>query len=297
MAHLEVLAQGIQRQQRTDPARQQVGQELEARQVADRFEIAHVLAEKALQALLLPAPQRAVGLRQERLGEAAEAQERRDQAGISARRDLQLLSGLGQRVPRRQRLGAGEWMETVVVVASLQGISAATIDVQARAAGDEEAEPVAMLVELALEPALPAAPLVQLVEHHQRLRARPACGANLGAVGTVVPAQVEARLPASGQPPGQGGLADLPGSCQQHHLFRQVARDGSLVVTLALHELILLESKICCNILCVKAQTSWSDYWAARAGCAPAPPARGGPSSRPPVALLLSRGDLWRDTC
>ena len=60
-------------------------------------------------------------------------------------------------------------MEAVVVVAPLERVAAAAVDVEPGAAGDEEPQPLAVLVELALEPTLPATPLVKLVQHHERV--------------------------------------------------------------------------------------------------------------------------------
>ena len=86
----------------------------------------------------------------------------------------------------------------------------------------------AVAVELALEPPLPPAPLVQLVEDHEGLPARPAGRLDLPAILTVVPAEVGAFTPAFEHATGESGLADLARAREKDHLVRQVLADQGL---------------------------------------------------------------------
>ena len=146
-----------------------------------------------------------------------------------------------------------ERVQAVVVVAALQRVAAAPVDVEPGAARDEEAQALAVLVELALEPALPAAPLVQLVEHDQRVAAGPAGGADLPAVLAVVPAEVGAGLPASQDLARERRLADLPRAGEEDHLRPEVLPDGPLEVPRSRPWPILPQSRKCHNILCLEA--------------------------------------------
>ena len=93
MAHLEILAQGVQREERAHPLGQEVGQQLEAGEVADGLEIADVLAEEPVEPLLLPAAQGAGRLGEERLREASGLQQRLDETLVAPRREVELLPG------------------------------------------------------------------------------------------------------------------------------------------------------------------------------------------------------------
>src|SRR5207249_2180831 len=70
-------------------------------------------------------------------------------------------------------LGHGERVEAQEVVATLQGLPSVSIEVEPRAAGDEDLLPLGTAVEHALEKASPAAVLVELVEDE------PACDRKL----------------------------------------------------------------------------------------------------------------------
>jgi len=117
MADLEILAQSVQRQERAHLLGKELGQELERREVPDRLEVAHVLAEEAIEPLLLPAAQRPGRLRQERLRETAALQQRFHELLVAARRQLELLPGRNRLRPcLRCDLGDRERVQAVVVV-------------------------------------------------------------------------------------------------------------------------------------------------------------------------------------
>jgi hypothetical protein len=59
-------------------------------------------------------------------------------------------------------------VKAIVVIPSMEGIASAAIDVEPSGPGYEELERAPVLVVFALEPALPPAPLVQLVENDER---------------------------------------------------------------------------------------------------------------------------------
>jgi hypothetical protein len=174
---------------------------------------------------------------------------------VAAARDRQLLaghrgSGFAERFAVRER------MEAIVVIAALERVGAPPVHVEAGAAGNEEAEMVAVLVEFAFEPSLPAPPLVQLVENDERLPARPTRGANLLAVGAVVPAQVEPAFPGRQDPLGERRLADLARSGDEDHLAREVVPDGSLQIARLVHRLIVPQGKKSRDFFCLRSKNA-----------------------------------------
>jgi hypothetical protein len=90
VAHLEVLAEGVQREERAHLVGQEVGEELERGQIADGLEVPDVLTEEPVEPLLLPAAQGARGLCEERLREASELKQPLDEVRVALRREIEL---------------------------------------------------------------------------------------------------------------------------------------------------------------------------------------------------------------
>ncbi len=157
-------------------------------------------------------------------------------------------------------------MQAEMVVASLEGVTTAAVDVEAGAARDEEAEPTPVLVVLALQPALPGTPLVDLVEDDQPFAAGPAGGAEVLPVLPVVPVEVEADGFGLENPPGDGGLPDLAWSGEEDHLAGEVLADEGLQVPFHGHGGIMREGKESHDFFCLRAEDA-----------APRPPLPGGP--------------------
>ena len=118
------------------------------------------------------------------------------------------------------------------------------------AAGDQEGEAFAARVELTLEPALPAAPLVQLVKDDEGLARRPARGAHSGAVLAVVPREVGPGAPPAQHVLGERGLADLARSGKKDHLLAEIIVDRRLAIAFRVHGRMTHERKKSCNYIC-----------------------------------------------
>jgi hypothetical protein len=109
-------------------------------------------------------------------------------------------------------------------IAPHQAVAAAAVDVEAGAAGDQQAEPVAIGVEKSLQERLPSAGFVDLVEDGDGgAGVEPVeteAGGDGGGAGqdrppvvVIVPVQLEGPVR-----PARGGLADLPGARHEGHL-------------------------------------------------------------------------------
>jgi len=112
--------------------------------------------------------------------------------------------------PLMQRFGDREGVHAVIEVKPHQAVAAATVDVVAAAAGDENACAIAVGVEESLQELLPASVLVQLVEQQRRngfpQSVEPERGVELGGAGEhlltvvdVVPVEVEVGVAAAGR--------------------------------------------------------------------------------------------------
>ena len=233
VADLEILAQRVQRERRAHALGQQVGQQLERREVADGLEVADVLAEEPLEPLLLPAAKRARRLGQERLRKPAELQERVERvASRPSRRSGSSAPGSGMPArPPAAALVEREGVKPVVVVAPLQGVAAAPVDV----------EPGGLPVtrKRSRSRCLSNSPLSQpfqprhLWSSSSTTSAWPAGqrAARISrAVLAVVPVQVDAGGRGRAGLPGERGLADLPGPGDEDHLLVEVLADGRLQV-------------------------------------------------------------------
>ena len=170
MAHFQVFPQRVQREWGANPAGQGVGELLDQGKVADGVEVADVLAEEPLEPAALPAPQGARRLGQQGLRKPAVLEERPEMTRRRVRRGANVEFPPGHepaRGVRRREFGHRERMQAVVMVAPLERVAAAPVCVEAGRARDEETQPRAVCVVLPLQPSLPLAPLVQLVQDHQ----------------------------------------------------------------------------------------------------------------------------------
>lgn len=122
-------------------------------------------------------------------------------------------------------------MQPIMVISALKRISAPAVNIHARAAGDKKSNPVAMFVELALDPGFPRAPFVDFIQNHQRLAAGPASGADFPSVFAVVPVEVAAGALFGQQLLRERGLANLPRPGKEHHFVRKVLLDGVVKIT------------------------------------------------------------------
>ena len=108
------------------------------------------------------------------------------------------------------------------MVTTLQGLPPVSVEVEPRAAGDEDLLALGAPVEHALEKASPAAVLVELVEDE------PACDRKLApqdalAIAGHVPVEVADTRARQGS--GERGLPDLPRTGDEDHLAAQIPHD------------------------------------------------------------------------
>ena len=130
-----------------------------------------------------------------------------------------------------------------MVVAPLQRVTAAAVNIHAGAAGDEEAETIPVFIELTLDPSFPALPFVQFVEDHKGGSGRPLGVPDRPAVLSVVPIQVETRAPTVEDHLGKGCLADLAGSCYEDHFPLEVSVDRPFEIAVDSHGQIMPQCK------------------------------------------------------
>jgi len=125
--------------------------------------------------------------------------------------------------------------------------------VEPRAAGDEKPKAPAVLVELPLDPGFPTAPLVQLIQHHERFSAGPSAGPDLATVLPVIPTEENPRTGGLKDSSRERGLADLPRPGDKNHLPKKVFADIGLEIPLERHGHILRQTKKSCDFFCSEA--------------------------------------------
>jgi hypothetical protein len=151
VADLEVLAQRIDREWRTDEIRKPEREQLEPAEIAHALEIGHLLAKET--APILPRPPSCLLLAgsEPRLGESSE------------RHEVSELRGR-----RQAELGDGERVKSKQVVAPLQRVAAVPVIVEPRAVRDENLLAAAAAVPGSLEIPPPEPVPVDLVEDPER---------------------------------------------------------------------------------------------------------------------------------
>jgi hypothetical protein len=123
-----------------------------------------------------------------------------------------------------EKLGQGERMEPVGVVAPLEGIAATSVVVEPRAPGHEDRVALVVQIELTLEPVAPPVELVQLVEHPELLLFRKLLSLDRPPVADEVPVEVGAR-DLFENPPRESRLAALPRAGDDDHLALEILED------------------------------------------------------------------------
>lgn len=186
---------------------------LHLRDVVHAGELPEVLPDELLEARRAPAPREPLVVPLERLGVPAVTVQGLERGLRDRQRELDdplRWHGAGE-------LGHGQGMHPEREVAAHQAVAPPSVDVQPGAAGDDEAEVFAVLVEEALQERLPPRVPVKLVEDGPRparaeLRQPKALGnaagarEERGAIVLVVPAEIPAGV---GHGARRGGLADL----------------------------------------------------------------------------------------
>ena len=193
------------------------------------FQITDVFPDQGRAVAAAPPCGLAIRSRKERFGKATQPQQIAQDSG--ACRGAWVHHACRKLVERRKRahdprgLGQGEGVQVMQEIPSLQRVAPAMVDIQARAAGHQDAMARPVQIELPLEPIAPRLLLVQFIEDPQMLVLRQRPLAQRPAMGIHVPAEV--RTPFVGQDlVRQGGLATLPGPDQKDHLRTQILHNG-----------------------------------------------------------------------
>ena len=168
---------------------------------------------QALQAQAAPALCTRLAAGKERLGKATQAHHVVQAPNCLGR--FERGAGRGREVT----LAQGEGVQPIGKVASEQAVTTAAVEIQPGTARHDDALFRTFHVVVAFELRLPAAALVDFVEHQH---ARPAiCQGRARRTGpspaevTVIPASVVVGR--RQEPPGQGGLANLAGTAEESH--------------------------------------------------------------------------------
>jgi len=147
VAHLEILAQRVQRQERPDPTGI-MSASSSSDEKSRNFPSHARPRERSAPSALVPAPQDTFRPSEEGLGKAAEGHQAVDCLLRPWRIERKLLARLGgARAVRVFDFAEGERVQAPVVIASLQGIAATAKDVHACAARDQKAQPLAVRID------------------------------------------------------------------------------------------------------------------------------------------------------
>ena len=210
VADLQVLADRVDGQRGPDELRQAQHEQFDVAQIMHALQAGEFLPNE--QGAVLARPAARLELRAAEIGFRKTTQRQQ----VAQRRD-------GPQV----QFSHGQGVQAQEVVSPLERIAAEAIKVQPPAAGHEDLLPRRPVVEEALEVIPPGPVLVQLIEDPERRRRQLAPQDPLTVFGDV---PVEVAGPRVGQAAREGGLADLPGAGNEHHLARQIAADLSMQV-------------------------------------------------------------------
>src|SRR3990167_3494367 len=147
MSDFQVFSERIEREAGTDPRRDKIDENEERGEIPYRFQVADFVTHQPFHVRGVPAAQCLLVLFEEGFGEPAEAKERFEvRARVSRMRENQLFPGLSVETISRQ-FADRKRVEAVVVVAAEERIASSPVDVQPRAAGDEDFEPFPLRIE------------------------------------------------------------------------------------------------------------------------------------------------------
>ena len=203
VAHLQVLAQGVDRERRADQLGQAQHQQLEMPEVLDALERRDLVAHQPGAVLARPATRLVPRCRR----------------GTAPGNPPSVSSVRKSRRRTQPQLRRRERVQPQQVVAALQRVAAEAVEVEPSAAGDEDALSAPTAVVQTLEIVAPAPVLVELVEHPE-LRGRQLPTQDALAVPGNVP--VEVPGPSTGQAQRERRLADLARPGDEDHLPAQI---------------------------------------------------------------------------
>jgi hypothetical protein len=130
-----------------------------------------------------------------------------------------------------EQFGYRQRMETVVVIPSQERVASFLIQIQSRAARDQDGKILLSRVENALDVVFPIPVFVELVEDDELRSSPKRFGKHGFAVVTAVPIQVRGVFEGFPDASGQRGLANLTGSADENHFFREVCPDIGVEVS------------------------------------------------------------------
>ena len=204
MTHAQVFAQSVYRERGAHQIGQPNHQRLQRAQILYAFQAADVVLDQPRPVLARPSARPVHRAAQPGFGESAEIEKPAQPVGV----------GDGQ-------LGDRQRVQTQMVVAALQGVSAVAVVIEPTATGDENPHSVLTVVE-PLEPTAPPVELVQLVEDEYFGGRQTPAQDRVPVLGDV-PVQVSRRVRENLA--REGGLPNLPRAGDEHHLSFQIASD------------------------------------------------------------------------